>query len=77
MKVRVSAAPFCDHSSIDDRGYIELSEGARLNDVYKKLKVAVFLRPLLLTSVNYDRAKPSTRLIDGDEVSIFWPISGG
>ena len=77
MKVRITAPPFCDHSSIDNRGYFELKEGASLNDLYKKLKVAVLLRPFLITSVNYEIAKPSVTLSNGDEVSIFWPLSGG
>ena len=54
-----------------------MEEGARLNDLYKVLKVPLILRPLLITSVNYDRRRPLTELSDGDEVSIFWPVSGG
>jgi molybdopterin converting factor small subunit len=77
LKVRITAPPFCDHSSIDDRGYIELEKDANLNDLYKKLKVAALLRPFLITSINYEVARPSVTLSDGDEVSIFWPLSGG
>ncbi len=77
MKVRITAPPFCDHSSIDNRGFIELKEGASLNDLYNKLKVTALLRPFLITSVNYEIARPSASLSDGDEVSIFWPLSGG
>jgi molybdopterin converting factor small subunit len=77
LKVRVIAPPFCDHSSIDNHGFIELKEGARLNNLYKRLKVAVLLRPLLITSVNYERVRPSATLSDGDDVSIFWPLTGG
>ncbi len=28
-------------------------------------------------SVNYEIVRPSVTLSDGDEVSIFWPLSGG
>jgi molybdopterin converting factor small subunit len=77
MKVRVYAPPFCDHSRIDDLGFVELTGGASLNSLYKLLKVPLPLRPLLITSINYDSAGLSTVLCDGDEVSIFWPLSGG
>jgi molybdopterin converting factor small subunit len=77
LKVRITAPPFCDHSSIDNLGNIELAEGASLNDLYKKMKVAALLRPFLITSVNYEIARPSVTLSDGDDVSIFWPLSGG
>ena len=77
MKVRITAPPFCDHSLIDNRGFIELKEGASLNDLYNRLKVTALLRPFLITSVNYEIARPSVTLSDGDEVSIFWPLSGG
>ena len=77
MKVRITAPPFCDHSLIDNLSFIELKEGACLNELYSKLKVAALLRPFLITSVNYEIARPSVALSDGDEVSIFWPLSGG
>ena len=77
MKVRIAAPPFCDHSLIDDNGHIELKAKARLNDLYKLLRVPLHLRPILIAAVNYNRAKLTHRLSDGDEVSIFWPLSGG
>jgi molybdopterin converting factor small subunit len=77
LKVRITAPPFCDHSSIDNYGLIELENGASLNDLYKKLKVNPLLRRFLITSVNYEIAELSAILSEGDEVNIFWPISGG
>ena len=77
MKIRVTAAPFCDHSLIDESGCMQIKDGASLNELYRLLKIGFVLRPLLLTTVNYDRARPSKRLSEGDEVSIFWPLSGG
>jgi molybdopterin converting factor small subunit len=77
LKVRITAPPFCDHSSIDNRGFIELEKDASLNDLYSRLKVTALLRPILITSVNYEIVRPSVTLSDEDEVSIFWPLSGG
>jgi len=77
MKVRITAPPFCDHSRIDESGCIELPVGAKLNDLYKVLKISLPLRPVLITSINYERARLSALMKDGDEVSIFWPMSGG
>lgn len=77
MKVRVTAPPFCDHKLIDDQGFLELAEGAKLGALYKILKVPIPIRPIMITSVNYDRSKQGRILKDGDDVSIFWPLSGG
>jgi molybdopterin converting factor small subunit len=77
IKVRINAPPFCDHSLVDESGCINLESGAKLSSLYKIIKVPAALRLLMITSVNYERARPSRELIDGDEVSIFWPISGG
>ncbi|MBI9107924.1 MAG: MoaD/ThiS family protein [Spirochaetales bacterium] len=77
MNVRITAPPFCDHSRVDDSGFIKLKDEAKLNSLYKLLKVPLPLRPLLITVVNYERARPGLLLKDGDEVSIFWPLSGG
>ena len=44
MKVKVYAPLFGDTSSLDDNGYLELQEGARLRDVYRILKIPMLVR---------------------------------
>ena len=38
---------------------------------------ALDFNTVLITSVNYEIARPSVTLSNGDDVSIFWPLSGG
>ncbi len=77
MRVAVYAPPFCDHSGLSAEGFLELSEGAVLRDVFRKLKIPALLRPFLIVTVNYEKSHGSRPLQEGDTVSIFWPISGG
>ena len=77
MRVKIYAAGYCNFEHIDDDGFMTLPEGATLNDVLSKLGIPRLLRRLLLTAVNYEQAKPGTRLKDGDVVSLLSAISGG
>lgn len=77
ISIKVYAPAIIDHSLLDKNGYLELEDGVSLTKVFDILKVPVMLRPVLLYTVNYDRVKMSTRLKDGDIISIFSPISGG
>lgn len=76
MRVRVHAPAFCDHSALDGEGYLELAEGAGLKEVFRRLRINPLVGALLLCTVNYERAKPGTRLAEGDVVS-FLPFVGG
>lgn len=77
MRVKVTAPSFCDHSVLDDYGWIEMPSKSVLRDLLKRLKVPLLLRPLLLIQVNYENAAGSVTLHEEDVVTIFWPISGG
>ncbi|HOQ10466.1 MAG TPA: MoaD/ThiS family protein [Syntrophomonadaceae bacterium] len=77
MKVKVYALPFLNGDAIDEMGFMEVPEGATLRYVYKKLQVPLLLRPILLCSVNYEKARMDQVLQDGDVISFFFPISGG
>ena len=77
MKVKVHAPAFCSFKYIDEHGDMILPDQARLNDVYKKLRVPLPLRKLLFAAVNYRRAKLNTKLKNGDVVSFLTPLSGG
>ena len=77
MKVKVYAPSFCDLSAVDEEGYMFLKEGSTVNALYKKLKVPLALRPFMICSVNYEPAKWTQKLKDGDTVSMLTPVSGG
>ncbi len=77
MRVRVHAPAFADHGALDDKGFLELPEGAALRDVYRRLRINPLLRPLILCAVNYKLERPSCRLADGDVISFFSAAGGG
>ena len=77
MKVKVYASGFCSFEHIDANGFMSLPEGASLNDVYKKLRIPFLLRKILFAAVNYEQAKLSTRLKEGDVVSLLSARAGG
>jgi molybdopterin converting factor small subunit len=77
MRVRVYAPAFIDHTAFDAGGFVELPQTASVGDLYRILKISLPLRLVLACSVNYEQAKTSTKLKDGDVVSFLFPISGG
>jgi molybdopterin converting factor small subunit len=77
MRIKVYAPLFGDSEQLDENGYLELSEGARLRDLYKKLKIPLLLRNSLFCTLNYERCKAESQLADGDIVSFIGPLSGG
>jgi molybdopterin converting factor small subunit len=77
MKVRVYPPAFADESALDREGFLEIPEGAVLDDVFAALHIGFPLKHFLFCFVNYERVKLSTPLADGDEVSFFSLASGG
>ena len=39
MRIRVYAPPMCDYSCVDERGFLDLPEGATVRDACAKIKV--------------------------------------
>lgn len=60
---------------LDGDGNLELSEGSRVRDILKLLKINP--ARLLPVSVNGEQASRSQLLNDGDVVVLIFPISGG
>jgi len=77
IRVRVYAPGFINHESLDEDGFIELTEGCTVGGLCKRLKVPFTIRLVMACSVNYEQAKFSTPLKDGDVVSFLFPIAGG
>ena len=77
IKVKVNAPAYCSFKHIDEKGYMNLPEGATLNDVYIKLGVPLVMRKVLFSAVNYEQVKLGTKLKEGDVVSFLTIMSGG
>ncbi len=77
MKVKVYPGPFCKIELLDEDGFMEIEEGGTVADVIKRLKCPFPIKYLGLYMVNYKKVKSSTKLKDGDIISIITPIAGG
>lgn len=77
IRIKIMPPPWCDHSQIDERGWIELQDRATLNDALKRVKCSVLQAKFLLASVNGERVPFSTELKDGDVVGFFMLCVGG
>lgn len=77
IRVKVLPPSFCNLDCLDERGWIDLNEGARLADVLKIIRMPRIVSKMLLASVNGERATLDTVLRDGDVVGFFMLVSGG
>lgn len=77
MRVRVYPPPFGDGSIIDEKGFVTLPEGTTLGQLLKMLKVPFRAGMVRLCMVNYERARLSAVLQDGDTVSFLLLVPGG
>jgi len=77
IRVRVTAPPGCNRSKLDEKGWMELPDGALLSDVLKALRMPRLLARLLMVSINGAIAPPDTKLANGDSIAFFSMISGG
>lgn len=77
IRVKIFPPPGCSRSMIDERGWMELPEGATLSDALKRIRCSRALAKLLLASVNGERKPFSTVLKDGDVVGFFMLCLGG
>jgi molybdopterin converting factor small subunit len=77
LRIRVYAPAFADHSRIDDDGYVELPSGRTLDDLLRHLRIPFRRGAVLLFMVNYEHARLSRILADGDTVGFLSLFSGG
>ncbi len=69
-------APF-ELDGIDSDGCVDLPDGARVADLFKRVHGLPLYVRLLPVAVNGDQVKLSHRLKDGDMVLFIMPVSGG
>lgn len=69
-------APF-ELDGIDSAGCVDLPDGARVRDLFRRLHGFPLYARLLPVAVNGDQVNHSHRLKDGDMVVFIIPVSGG
>ncbi len=77
LRVKVYIPAFIDHEQLDADNMVTLKAGARMADLYRKLKVPLPLRLSFLYVVNYEQVRWNSTLQDGDTVTFLFPIHGG
>lgn len=77
IRVRVTPPPGWKRKKLDERGWIELPDGARLADALKAIHMPNLIARMLIVSVNGAVSKPDRELCDGDSISFFPLASGG
>lgn len=77
IRIKVYMPPYLNSSRLDESSYLELEEGATLRDLFHKLQIPFPVGTVQLCRINYDKARLSDPLKDGDTVSFFSLISGG
>lgn len=56
---------------------VEIDEGRTVNDVWNTIAGYSGLPDNVMAAVNMDYVKPDTKVVDGDEVAFFPPVTGG
>jgi molybdopterin converting factor small subunit len=77
MRIRVYMPALADHSRIDDDGFVNLPDGRTFGDLLSYLHLPFPRGLAILCMVNYEKAKLSRTLADGDTVSFLSIFSGG
>ena len=77
IRVKVFPLAFCKFDKLDERGWLELNDNARLSDVLRDIKMSKPLAKVFMASVNGEKAPLDTVLKDGDVVGFFSLMTGG
>ncbi len=77
IRVKIVPPYGAERARLDERGWAELPEDARLSDALRLIRVSPVKARLLLVSVNGERVPFDTPLHDGDVVGFFSLIAGG
>ena len=70
-------ANLLEMETCDERGWIELSEGSRLSDALKEIKMPMAVARAFLICINGTLITKDVELVDGDGIAFFPIPSGG
>lgn len=76
IKVHISTPSFWSQNHLDERGWVELNEGARVSDALKEIKMPMMVARILFVCVNGALCTSDAELADGDCIA-FFPIPCG
>ncbi len=76
IKVRISPPPFWKRGKLDERGWIELDDDARLMDALKEIKMPMLVARACMICINGTLCTDNPDLKEGDSIA-FFPIPAG
>lgn len=77
MKIKVYPGAMVKGEGLNEDGEIDMKQDATVAQLISIVNVPLFLRPLLIVSVNGRTVKKNHVLHDGDTVSFLTPLAGG
>lgn len=77
MRIKVFTPFGMAAKKLDDRGWLDIDEGATLADALRKLGISRLVAKALMVRLNSEEKPLNTPLQDGDMIGFFSLISGG
>ena len=77
MRIKVFTPLGLADGRLDDRGWMELPEGATLGDALRELRIPRLIAKAFMVRLNSEQRPLDTKLRDGDMIGFFSLISGG
>lgn len=77
MRVKVFTPLGLAAKKLDERGWLELKEGATLSDALKTLGISRLVARVFMVRLNSEEKPLDTVLKDGDMIGFFSLLSGG
>ena len=77
MRIKVFTPLGLGGGKLDERGWLEIEDGATLGDALRELKIPRLVAKAFMVRLNSEEQPLDTKLHDGDMIGFFSLISGG
>ena len=77
IRVKIYAPSWCDSSGLDEKSWVELSDGSTLADAVRLIRMPKLLAKVFHAAINGETKPLNTPLQDGDVIGFFSLITGG
>lgn len=77
IRVKMFAPAWASYQKIDERGWLELQDGAHLKDALAAIRMPGVMGKLFHAAINGEVMPLETELHDGDVIGFFSLMTGG